>query len=106
MSQQPSLEHYALGPPTPNVYNGLDYSDIGLRAKLWSSGEWVFSGEAAAFLPGAHSPSQPAQEGNTGGAAEGERAERIACSALRASLGSHATISPPSSDLLNASATK
>ena len=68
---QTALEHYALGAPSANVYNGLDYSDVGLRAKLWSSGDWVFSGEATAFIPGARDASQPAQEGNTGGAAEG-----------------------------------
>jgi hypothetical protein len=68
---QAALQHYALGAPSSNIYNGLDYSDVGLRAKLWSSGDWVFSGEATAFIPGAHDPSQPAQEGNTGGAAEG-----------------------------------
>ena len=67
---QTALEHYALGPPTPNTYNGLDYSDIGLRAKLWSTGEWVFSGEATVFVPGAHDPKAPAQEGNTGVAGE------------------------------------
>jgi hypothetical protein len=31
---QTAFEHYALGDPTPDVYNGLDYSDVGLRAKL------------------------------------------------------------------------
>jgi hypothetical protein len=31
----------------------------------------VLSGEATLFLPGAHNPHAPAQEGNTGGAAEG-----------------------------------
>jgi hypothetical protein len=50
---QTALEHYALGAPSSNVYNGLDYSDVGLRAKLWSTGEWVFSGEATVFVPGA-----------------------------------------------------
>src|SRR5271166_4287464 len=64
------LEHYALGPPTPDVYNGLDYSDVGLRAKLWSTGEWVFSGEATVFIPGAHNPKAPAEEGDTGVAGE------------------------------------
>ena len=67
---QMAIERYQLGQPTPNTYNGLDYSDIGLRRKLWSTGEWVFSGEAALLLPGAHDPSAPAQEGNTGGAGE------------------------------------
>ena len=65
-----ALEHYALGEPTPNTYNGLDYSGVGLRAKLWSTGEWIFSGEATAFIPGARNSTAPAQEGNTGGAAE------------------------------------
>ena len=67
---QTALEHYALGPPTQNTYNGLDYSDVGLRAKLWSTGEWVFSGEATVFVPGAHDSKAPAQEGNTGVAGE------------------------------------
>ena len=67
---QTALEHYALGQPTPNTYNGLDYSGVGLRAKLWSTGDWVFSGEGTAFIPGARNSSAPAQEGNTGGAAE------------------------------------
>jgi protein XagA len=67
---QTALEHYALGQPTPNTYNGLDYSGLGLRAKLWSTGEWVFSGEATGFIPGARNSTAPAQEGNTGGAAE------------------------------------
>ncbi len=67
---QTAFEHYALGEPTPDTYNGLDYSDVGLRAKLWSTGEWVFSGEATAFIPGAYDPKAPAQEGNTGWAGE------------------------------------
>src|SRR5271155_4927072 len=41
-----------------------------LRQKLWSTGEWVFSGEATAFIPGAHDSHAPAQEGNTGWAGE------------------------------------
>ncbi|MGB7973477.1 MAG: hypothetical protein WCF81_03810 [Roseiarcus sp.] len=65
-----AFEHYAIGDPTPNTYNGLDYSGLGLRQKLWSTGEWVFSGEATAFIPGAHDSHAPAQEGNTGWAGE------------------------------------
>ena len=68
---QTGLERYALSSPTPNTYKGLDYSDIGVRAKLWSTGDWVFSGEAALFVPGARNPSAPAQSGNTGKAGEG-----------------------------------
>ncbi len=67
---QTAFEHYSLGDPTPDTYNGLDYSDVGLRAKLWSTGDWVFSGEATAFIPGAHDEKAPAQEGNTGWAGE------------------------------------
>jgi len=67
---QTAFEHYALGDPTPDTYNGLDYSDVGLRAKLWSTGEWVFSAEGTAFIPGAHDPKASAQEGNTGWAGE------------------------------------
>ncbi len=65
-----AFEHYSIGQPTPNTYNGLDYSGLGLRQKLWSTGEWIFSGEATAFIPGAHDSHAPAQEGNTGWAGE------------------------------------
>jgi hypothetical protein len=65
-------ERYDLSPPQPSVYTGLDYSDIGVRTKVWSNYAWVFSFEATAFIPGAHDASQPAQAGNTGWA--GERA--------------------------------
>jgi len=65
-----AFEHYAIGEPTPNTYNGLDYSGLGLRQKLWSTGEWIFSGEATVFIPGAHDSKAPAQEGNTGWAGE------------------------------------
>jgi protein XagA len=67
---QTALERYQLSPPTPSNYTGFDYSDLGLRQKLWSSGEWVFSGEATLFLPGAYNSASPAQAGDTGGAAE------------------------------------
>ena len=66
-----SLERYVLSRPESSSYTGLDYSALGMRHKLWSSGEWVLSGEATLFLPGAYSPSSPAQAGNTGGAGEG-----------------------------------
>ena len=67
---QTALERYALSHPTENVYSGFDYSDLGLRAKLWSTGEWVFSGEATLFVPGAANGAEPAQAGDTGGAGE------------------------------------
>ncbi len=64
-------ERYELSPPKPDVYTGLDYSDIGVRTKVWSNDVWVFSFEATAFVPGAHDASRPAQAGNTGWAGEG-----------------------------------
>lgn len=67
---QTALERYSLSPPTRSLYAGLDYSDVGLRTKLWSTGAWVFSGETTLFVPGAHDPASPAQAGNTGGAGE------------------------------------
>lgn len=67
---QMAVERYKLSPPAPSFYAGLDYSDLGLRAKLWASGPWIVSSEATLFLPGAWSPASPAQAGNTGGAAE------------------------------------
>jgi hypothetical protein len=65
-----ALERYTLSEPTPSNYTGLDYSDLGLRKKLWSTGEWVFSGEATIFLPGADNSLSPAQAGDTGRAGE------------------------------------
>ena len=67
---QTGLERYVLSRPDENAYTGLDYSDLGMRAKLWSSGAWVFSGEATLFLPGAYNSAAPAQAGDTGGAGE------------------------------------
>ena len=67
---QMAIERYVLAPPTPNVYTGLDYSDAGVRARLWTTGEWVVSGETTLFAPGASNPAAPAQAGNTGGAGE------------------------------------
>ena len=67
---QTALERYALSHPTQNLYTGLDYSELGLRAKLWSTGEWVFSGEATLFVPGATNGAEPAQAGDTAGAGE------------------------------------
>ena len=34
-----AFEHYAIGEPTPDTYNGLDYSGLGPQEqKLWSTG--------------------------------------------------------------------
>ena len=76
---QTAFEHYALGPPTPDTYDGLDYSDIGLRAKLWSTGDWVFSGEAAAFIPGAHDRESAGRGGEhrLGGRSAPERGDQL-----------------------------
>lgn len=67
---QMAIERYELSPPQASSYTGLDYSDAGLRAKLWTSGQWVFSGEMTVFAPGATNARSPAQAGNTGPAAE------------------------------------
>ena len=68
---QMAIERYQLSPPTSSLYGGLDYSDLGLRAKLWASGPWIVSGEATLMLPGAWNPASSAQAGDTGGAADG-----------------------------------
>ncbi len=68
---QMAIERYELSRPDSSLYAGLDYSELGLRAKLATFGDWILSSEATLFLPGATNPSSPAQEGNTGGAAEG-----------------------------------
>jgi hypothetical protein len=67
---QMAIERYQISPPTSSLYSGLDYSDLGFRAKLWASGPWIVSGEATLMLPGAWNPVSPAQAGNTGGAAD------------------------------------
>ena len=67
---QMAIERYELSRPESSLYAGLDYSDLGLRAKLWSYGDWVISSEATLLLPGAWNPASPAQAGNTGGAAD------------------------------------
>jgi hypothetical protein len=66
-----SPERYALTPPTPDLYYGLDYTQLGMRGKFWSNDDWVFSGEASGFVPLAREASRPAQAGDTGGAVEG-----------------------------------
>ena len=68
---QTALERYVLTQPESSSYTGLDYSELGMRQRIWTSGTWVASGEATLFLPGAYNPASPAQTGNTGGAGEG-----------------------------------
>ena len=65
-----AFEHYAIGQPNAEHLQRPRLFGSGLEAKLWSTGEWVFSGEATAFIPGAHDSNAPAQEGNTGWAGE------------------------------------
>jgi hypothetical protein len=65
-----SPERYALSPPSKDVYTGLDYTQLGMRLKLWSNDDWAFSVEGSGFIPGARQGSRPAQAGDTGGAAE------------------------------------
>ena len=67
---QTALERYELTGPPADVFRGLDYSSIGLRANLWSHEAVVISAQATAFVPGAHDSSRPAQAGDTGGAGE------------------------------------
>lgn len=67
---QMAIERYELSRPDSSLYAGLDTSELGLRARLLSFGDWVVSSQASLFLPGASNPASPAQAGNTGGAAE------------------------------------
>jgi protein XagA len=67
---QIALERYELTAPTADVFRGFDYSEVGLRAGLWSSDALVISAQATAFAPGARDFSRPAQAGDTGGAGE------------------------------------
>jgi protein XagA len=68
---QMAIERYELSRPESSLYAGLDYSELGVRAKLWSAGDWVVSSQATVFAPGARNSASPAQAGNTGWAAEG-----------------------------------
>jgi hypothetical protein len=67
---QAALERYELTAPSADVFRGFDYSNIGLRAKLWSNDALVISAQATGFVPGARDASRPAQDGDTGGAGE------------------------------------
>lgn len=67
---QISAERYALTAPSADVYRGLDYANIGLRARLYSNEPWTLSAQATLFAPGARDATRPAQMGNTGGTAE------------------------------------
>lgn len=64
------LEHYSILSPANNTYVGPDYTQVGLQYQFAKLNDWVFSGSASYFIPGANDLSQPAQSGNTGGAAE------------------------------------
>ena len=65
-----SIERYSILSPVNNTYVGPDYSQIGLQYRFAKVDDWVFSGSTSFFIPGARDASQPAQSGNTGGAAE------------------------------------
>lgn len=65
-----ALERYAIQSPVDNTYVGPDYSQFGLQYQFGKFNDWVFSGSASVFVPGARHASQPAQAGNTGGAGE------------------------------------
>ncbi len=65
-----ALERYAMLSPVNNTYVGPDYSHIGLQYEVAKLDNWVFSVSGSFFVPGASNASEPAQSGNTGGAAE------------------------------------
>lgn len=63
---QSGLESSSIGAPVSDSYRGLDYSGVGLRARLLSSESLVWSVQGTALVPGAHDAWRPAQAGNTG----------------------------------------
>ncbi len=65
-----ALERYSILSPVDNTYVGPDYSQLGVQYQFAKGDNWVFSGSTSFFLPGARNASEPAQNGNTGGAAE------------------------------------
>jgi len=62
---QPSLQHVDIAAPFNAERTGLGYTDIGGRARLWSSGSWVVSAQAVVSIPGTRDSANLAAIGYT-----------------------------------------
>jgi len=61
----PSLQHVDIAPPFGAVRDGLGYTDLGLRAKVWSNDSTVVSVQGLARLPGTEDRTNVAAIGYT-----------------------------------------
>ncbi|MEO0679436.1 MAG: hypothetical protein AAF192_03370 [Pseudomonadota bacterium] len=68
---QSTLSIRELGGATPDERTGLDYTELGLRARLAQPGPWVVSVQGSARVPGASEPASPAEIGLTEFEADG-----------------------------------
>jgi len=55
-----------VGGAPPRRYDGVDYGEAGIRARLWQGGPFVLSVQSTLRIPGASDISNPAQAGHTG----------------------------------------
>jgi protein XagA len=60
-----SLQHVDIAAPFSAERNGLGYTDIGGRAKIWSNDSWVVSAQATVRIPGTYDKTNPAAIGYT-----------------------------------------
>ena len=61
----PSLQHVDIPPPFGGVRDGLGYTDIGGRAKVWSNESWVVSVQGLLRVNGTNDKRNPAAIGYT-----------------------------------------
>jgi protein XagA len=61
----PSLQHVDIAPPFGAERDGLGYTDIGGRAKIWSDESWVVSVQGMLRIPGTYDKTNPAAIGYT-----------------------------------------
>ncbi|WP_339949236.1 hypothetical protein [uncultured Albimonas sp.] len=62
---QTTLTSRETAPPFASDYQGLDYTELGLRQRLAQGERWVISGQGSVRLPGATDSRDPAQAGIT-----------------------------------------
>jgi hypothetical protein len=61
----PSLQHVDIGEPYNASRTGIGYTDIGGRARIWSSESWVVSAQATVRIPGTYDKTNLAAIGYT-----------------------------------------
>ena len=61
----PSLQHVDIAAPFNANRNGLGYTDLGGRVRIWSDASWVVSGQVTYRIPGTYDKTNPAAIGYT-----------------------------------------